>query len=259
MAEGRRRCVWYAAAGVALSALAPVGLLVLREAASPRPVAQEIFGDRLTYAYVFIATAVVLASIGFVLGRQADRLVKLSATDPLTGLLNRRAFRQRLAEELQRSMRYGTPLSLMLVDLDGLKKINDEQGHVAGDRALRCVAAAVTHALRGSDFGARWGGDEFAIVTPNTVPAAALNSAERLVARVRERGFDDAGAATVTISVGIASFDLARSAQTDIDELVRAADDALYRAKARGPGGVRTAEQVAGRLDLDVRRARTRQ
>jgi diguanylate cyclase (GGDEF)-like protein len=252
MAEGRRRCVWYAAAGVALSALAPVGLLVLREAASPRPVAQEFFADRLTYAYVFLASAVVLASLGFVLGQQADRLVKLSTTDPLTGLLNRRAFRQRLVEELQRSMRYGTPLSLMLVDLDGLKKINDEQGHVAGDRAIRCVAAAVTHTLRGSDFGARWGGDEFAIVTPNTLPAAALNSAQRLLAHVRKRSFHDSAGATVTISVGIASFELAQPAHTDIDTLVRAADDALYNAKAGGPGTVRTAEQVVGKLPSKV-------
>lgn len=188
MEHGRKRSVLYALAGAALSALAPAGLLILREVASPRPVVQELFADSLTYAFVFLATAIVLGTLGFVLGRQTDRLLMLSATDPLTGLLNRRAFRRRLVEELHRSVRYGSPLSLMLVDVDGLKRLNDEHGHAAGDRAIQCVADAITHTLRGSDFGARWGGDEFTIVAPNASPGAASPSAERLAAQMRERG-----------------------------------------------------------------------
>jgi hypothetical protein len=85
MKHGRKRSVLYALAGAALSALAPAGLLVLREVASPRPVVQELFADSLTYAYVFLVTAIVLSTLGFVLGRQTDRLLTLSATDPLTG------------------------------------------------------------------------------------------------------------------------------------------------------------------------------
>ena len=236
MEHGRKRSVLYALAGAALSSLAPAGLLVLREVASPRPVVQELFADSLTYAYVFLVTAIVLSTLGFVLGRQTDRLLTLSTTDPLTGLLNRRAFRRRLAEELHRAIRYGSPLSLMLVDVDGLKRLNDEHGHAAGDRAIQCVAAAITHTLRSSDFGARWGGDEFAIVAPNASPGAASASAERLAAQMRERGAAR-GERSVTISIGIASVDPSRHA-ADEDKLVRAADHALYVAKTGGGGGI---------------------
>ena len=253
MRHGRRRSVLYALAGLALSALAPAGLLVLREVASPRPLVVELFADKLTYAYVFLATAVVLGSVGFMLGRQADRLLTLSATDPLTGLLNRRAFRRRLSEELQRSLRYGSPLSLMLVDVDGLKRVNDEHGHAAGDSAIQSVAAAITSTLRGSDFGARWGGDEFAIVAPNASPAAASASAERLAAQMRERG-NTTGRRSVTISIGIASFDPWQHAAGE-DELVRTADHALYVAKTAGGGGICALEGV-GRTAKRVRRHR---
>jgi len=118
-------------------------LLILREIYSPRPVTTEILSDRLTYLYVLFATVMVLAFLGFALGRQADQLKALSETDALTGLPNRRALRQRLAIEFRRAVRYGTPVSLLLVDIDGLKQLNDTNGHAAGDRLIRSVAAAI--------------------------------------------------------------------------------------------------------------------
>ena len=192
----------------------------------------ELLSDRLTYLYVFFATAMILASVGFALGRQADRLAALSETDVLTGLPNRRAFGRRLSEEFRRSSRYATPMSLLFIDIDGLKQVNDEQGHAIGDRLIRTVAVAIAEELRTSDFGARWGGDEFAVLAPNTAEDAARSSAERLVARVAEESRDDRY--QTTISIGVATFDPTRHNYADLTALTRAADDALYRAKASG-------------------------
>jgi diguanylate cyclase (GGDEF)-like protein len=208
-------------------------LLVLRELYTPRPIATELASDRLTYLYVLIATAFVLACLGYVLGRQADRLEALSETDALTGIANRRALRRRLEAEFRRSTRYGTPVSLLVVDIDGLKRFNDTHGHAAGDRTIRAVADAITRGLRGSDLAARWGGDEFAVVVPNTSAKAAHSSAERLVARVASQR-DPHLRSQPTVSIGVATYDPAEARYADVEELVRAADGALYRAKASG-------------------------
>jgi diguanylate cyclase (GGDEF)-like protein len=131
----------------------------------------------------------------------------------------------------------------LLADLDGLKQLNDEQGHAAGDRAIRSVAAAITGTLRETDFAARWGGDEFAIAAPNTTAAAAVRSAERLITQVRDT--PTTGATPVTVSIGIATFDPWQHAATEIEPLIGAADAALYMAKAAGGGRARLAERMA--------------
>ena len=227
------RAVWYAAVGALLAVGAPTGLLIVREMYAPRPIASELSTERIAYLYVLIATAVVLAGLGFLLGRQADRLEALSETDALTGLANRRAFRRRLKDEFARSRRYRAPVSLLMVDIDGLKRINDAEGHIVGDRIIRAVAEAIGRGLRESDFGARWGGDEFAILAPNTSAHAAHTSAQRLVARAAEHR-DAHVRRAITVSVGVATYDPAENKYADVDALVRAADEALYRAKAAG-------------------------
>jgi two-component system cell cycle response regulator len=229
----RRRSILYAVAGAVLSLGAPIGLLLLRELYGPRPVVAELSLDRLTYIYVFLSTAIVLSTLGFALGRQTDRLAALSETDVLTGLPNRRALSRRVTEEFNRSIRYGSPISLLLVDVDGLKQVNDTHGHPAGDRVIREVADAIGTTLRHSDFGARWGGDEFAILAPNATADAARGSAERLLANVGERLSRDS-AYRSGVSIGVATFDPARNEAMDLESLVRAADQALYVAKASG-------------------------
>jgi diguanylate cyclase (GGDEF)-like protein len=207
-------------------------LLLVREIYGVRPIPTELLLERATYVYVFLTTAILLGALGYLIGRQADRLEALSETDALTGLVNRRALQRRLADDLRRSRRYGSLVSLLLVDVDGLKRINDEKGHAAGDRVIRRVADAITATLREADVGARWGGDEFAILLPNTPGDAARHSAERLAARLRWRRHADAE--PVTVSVGISTFDPAQDMHVDAEELTHLADEALYSAKRAG-------------------------
>jgi diguanylate cyclase (GGDEF)-like protein len=226
--------------GLATSAAIVIGLLLLRTAfASGYSIAVEFVSNRLTYIYVFIATAGVFSVLGYVLGRQADELRRLSLTDALTGLANRHAFQFRLRDEWRRSRRYGTPLALLLIDVDRLKRVNDEQGHEAGDRVLREVAGAIRHALRGTDAGARWGGDEFAIIAPNTGASAAGRLGQRLLTHMKERTRGQE--MPVTVSVGVAIFDPAARPPQSIPNLMRAADLALYGAKANGRNQIKVA------------------
>jgi diguanylate cyclase (GGDEF)-like protein len=235
----RRRAFFY---GFATSAALVLGLLVLRtEFASGYSLAAEFLSNRLTYIYVFVTTAVVFMILGYILGRQADELRRLSTIDALTGLYNRRAFHARLREEWRRSRRYRAPLSLLLIDVDGLKQVNDDHGHDAGDRVLRGVAGAIKHTLRETDFGARWGGDEFAIVAPNTARTAAHRLGQRLLLYMKKRAQAEAAEAAPTVSVGLAILDSAQQESKSIEWLMRTADQALYQAKASGRNQVKVA------------------
>ena len=120
-----RRAVLYATAGAILAIGELIGLLVVREIHTPRPIPAELLQERVTYIYFLLTTAVVQACLGYLLGRQTDRLAELSETDALTGLPNRRTLRRRLTYEIRRASRYRVPLSLLLLDVDGLKRIND--------------------------------------------------------------------------------------------------------------------------------------
>jgi diguanylate cyclase (GGDEF)-like protein len=166
-------------------------------------------------------------------------LRRLSATDALTGLSNRRALDDRVRDEWHRASRYGSPLALLLVDIDGLKVINDQLGHRAGDDLLRQTATAIRHSLRASDLGARWGGDEFAILAPQTSRDAARQMAERLLLQLKQER--DAKHPGISASVGVAVFACEEGVIDDPDMLMRAADEALYCAKASGRDQVKVA------------------
>ena len=170
--------------------------------------------------------------------RSQIMLREQAQTDPLTGLANLRAFRARLDDEVKRARRYRTPLTCVMADLDQLKPINDELGHAAGDRAIAQVAAVIRDELRETDFGARYGGDEFIVLLPHTAAEEGRIFAERVCARVRatELLIGDR-----RLSLG-ASFGVAcRPAEADdapAESLVHAADLALYAAKRDGRGRV---------------------
>jgi diguanylate cyclase (GGDEF)-like protein len=233
---GRR---WWAYALLTATAAAS-GLLLIRAAFAYVPsLAFEFLANRLTYVYVFVATALVFLALGYTLSRRIDELRRLSTTDALTGLPNRRAFHTRLRDEWLRARRYGSPLSLLLVDVDGLKQINDERGHAAGDEVLQTAARAIGVTMRVTDFGARWGGDEFAIVAPNTSSQSAKHLAERLLGHLSAEA--RARQAAVTTSVGVATVEPNRDPSATIERLLKAADTALYQAKDDGRNRVSVA------------------
>jgi diguanylate cyclase (GGDEF)-like protein len=239
----RRRFTYALTAGV-LSSGAPAGLLGIRLArredeVSLQRVRSEIAADRAAYMYVGAATAVIFALFGYILGRHADTLAELSETDALTELLNARGFARRLHAEVKRSKRYRQPLSLLFLDLDGLKDINDRYGHRAGSEALREVARVIRAELRETDTGARWGGDEFTILAPNTQIGPAIAFAERIRARIAHHVAEW----PLTASIGIAAFDnIDGPMPRDASALMRAADDAMYQAKRLGKNTVVAAE-----------------
>jgi diguanylate cyclase (GGDEF)-like protein len=171
------------------------------------------------------------------LSRSQSALRELAQTDPLTGLANLRAFRTRLAEEVKRARRYRTPLTCVMADMDHLKPVNDELGHSAGDRAIASVAAVIRAELRETDFGARYGGDEFVLLLPHTSGDDGLVLAERICARLRETVVEVSGRRVpIGASFGVAC--LEHDAPDAAEALVRAADAALYEAKRAGRGRV---------------------
>jgi diguanylate cyclase (GGDEF)-like protein len=197
-----------------------------------------------------VLSAVVFTLFGYLLGRKADELAERAETDGLTGLYNARGFESRLSEEIARTARYHAPLSLLLIDLDRLKAINDRHGHYAGQTALREVAAAIRSELRASDIAARWGGDEFAVIAPNTTQGAAWVMAERIRHAISSAKMKW----TLTASIGITTLDgLESECDIDAETLMRSADAALYEAKRRGRNSVAMArpmtKQEAKRAD----------
>jgi len=165
-----------------------------------------------------------------------DVLEQRSVTDPLTGLFNRYYFEAALKREIARCLRHGARLSLLLLDVDQLKAVNDRLGHQVGDRVLGGVASAIQHSLRDTDMASRYGGDEFAVILPDTDARAGRIVAERICKNVRVPIGEVVapGAVTeVTVSGGLAALPPAVTAASEA-QLIVAADQALYLAKGRG-------------------------
>lgn len=183
-----------------------------------------------------IAFAVILVtSVGFLLlqkERAEEIAQKLAVTDPLTGTFNRRTFLELADKEISRAQRATTPLSLVMIDLDHFKKVNDEYGHLAGDEVLKRSVAILQGCLRREDLLVRFGGEEFCILLPNVSLDAATQMAERIRESVERAEFTFNGhSIPVTISLGVASM-LSKSDTTAL--LIGRADEALYSAKRTG-------------------------
>ncbi len=177
------------------------------------------------------------------LRQSEERYRLLSLTDSLTGLFNSRHLMQALQSELDRANRYQRPLSLLIIDCDNFKKINDQYGHLEGDKVLQTLAGLITHSLRTSDNGFRYGGEEFVILLPETTGQAALALAERLRANFAETTvFSDAGEPICcTISVGVAQSLPGENEKS----LIRRADKVGYEAKRKGKNLVLLAKNLA--------------
>jgi PleD family two-component response regulator len=222
---------------------------------------------RWTAEEIALASALAeQAAIAIERARLYKRVQEQAITDGLTGLFNHRYFYERLDQEVARARRYGTPVSLLMVDIDDFKAFNDRHGHLAGDSVLRQLAGVLRDELRQSlDIAARYGGEEFAIILPNTpmVPATDAQlemdlagklprlrggeeppppghrgGAEEVAERIRRRisetafiGHDAAALSRITVSIGVAVF---HNKAVSVEDLVSNADAALYKAKRGG-------------------------
>jgi len=170
-----------------------------------------------------------------------ERFQFLANTDPLTGCLNRRAMLDRLEAELERASRYDLELTVLMIDLDWFKEINDTRGHLVGDTVLRQLGAILRREARSVDVVARFGGEEFTLVLPETSRQGGASFAERIRLEVEEHNFAEEGEAlNATVSVGVATYNGA-DGETTVEAMIAEADAGLYRAKREGRNLVRFA------------------
>lgn len=171
---------------------------------------------------------IVLIGIYNRLRTQFAQMQQMAHSDPLTGVSNRRHMQSLLEQELSRAERYHQPFSLLLLDLDRFKQVNDVNGHAIGDQVLREVALLLDNTMRESDALSRWGGEEFLVLAPATDLTQAVHLAQRLNLVVA--GSRIAGGLHITVSVGVACYELGDS----LEKMLQRADVALYRAKSSG-------------------------
>src|SRR5574341_106896 len=197
----------YPALGAILALGTPAGLLLTNALLAGRVptyvwVRQEIGLHPITYAYLTLSTVGALAFFGYFFGRLFDRLLLLSNTDPLTGLLNRRRFGERMGEAMKRGRRSGHALCVICLDIDRLKAINDRCGHKEGDQALLAVCRVLLDNVRAIDVVARIGGDEFAVLLPETSAAQTWTLSQRILTDLAR--FKGSSIGGLAVSIGIA-------------------------------------------------------
>ena len=232
----RRRHAWLlvlplVAAAVGFS-LRGVRAVWRAESVTTEMVADSTVNVVSAMGYMAIALTFHATLLGIVVGRILSDLRHRSRHDGLTGLLNRRAMEEALFSQMQRSRRTGEPFTVLMLDLDRFKTINDRHGHAAGDRALKHTAAALTAELREVDAVGRFGGEEFLIVMPGATVETALPVAERLrTALISDPPSIDDATLLLSASIGIAQW---REPAEEPSRLLMRADAALYNAKVRG-------------------------
>lgn len=198
---------------------------------------QRDISARKRYEMQIEEQARLLAEANVQLAQMNERLATLSLTDSLTGISNHRALYQKLEEEVTRSVRYETPLSLLIIDVDRFKFYNDTFGHPAGDEALQKIALLLQQHKRSNDVVARHGGEEFAVLLPQTGQSGALALAEGLRAAVETTSWP---LHPITISIGVATLEATATESLEVSvtsamtNLVSQADQALYSSKMRG-------------------------
>jgi len=165
--------------------------------------------------------------------RLEDQLRYLTVTDELTGAYNRRAFNEYLEKNISRAKRYNEPLSFLLLDIDHFKNINDSHGHDVGDEVLKIMVDMIKNSIRSEDIFARWGGEEFVLLLPQTNSDSAIVLAERLRTEIAQYNFSNVG--TITVSIGISEL----NDGDGLDELIKRGDMALYNAKESGRNNVK--------------------
>lgn len=220
--------------GVYLGGALLIGLVLLRQVLAMR--------ETVTYAKELHIVQEELRANNRALSEANSRLETLATTDPLTGLLNHRAFIAALNQEIKRSERYSRSCTLLFLDLDHFKALNDGYGHPAGDAVLQEFSTLVQTLLRGMDTLGRWGGEEFVALLPETDREGGLEAGERIRAAIAANLFAVGGGTRLTCSVGVATYPFDSEER---EGLVTAADRAMYGAKKLGRNQVRTASDPA--------------
>jgi diguanylate cyclase (GGDEF)-like protein len=223
---------------------APGGALAVRVLAGVHDVGTELRVHAFFYLYELIGSCLVFGIAGYLAGRRADRLRSgrdsyrvLAERDPLTSLANARTFLEHYRRSLEHAERFHEPLSLLVVDVDQLKEINDVLGHAFGTTALLRVAHVLTTCKRDTDLAARWGGDEFALLMPGADEEAARRQADAIVGTLgSEPVRADGKERVVSVTIGIAT-----AIGRPPESLFERADRALYEGKRTGRGQVRSA------------------
>jgi diguanylate cyclase (GGDEF)-like protein len=202
----------------------------------------ELVGDTFTKDQRMNAASLAAhAVVALENARLHGMVEKQALVDGLTGLANRRAASDALHAEAARAERLQTPLSVVLADLDGFKDVNDEYGHAVGDEVLRAFADVLRQTVRESDVAGRWGGEEFLLLLPGADEEGAVQLADRIRVALADRSIPGAPGLSVTASFGVAEY----AGESNSDDLVVAADSALYRAKRAGKDRVARAVQTA--------------
>jgi diguanylate cyclase (GGDEF)-like protein len=205
------------------------------------PAAWHVAGKELAIRFfaTIVCTAVISNLLVSIIGELQQKLVRQAIVDPLTGAFNRRHMEERLAEAIERFGRTKSPASLLLVDIDHFKRINDEHGHAMGDHVLQCVVAIIQKRIRKLDALFRMGGEEFVVYLPDTREDQAATVAEHLRAAIEEASL--VPGRRVSVSIGVSEL---RTGDTPLDPWLKRADDAMYRAKKTGRNSVVTAAAV---------------
>jgi two-component system, cell cycle response regulator len=193
----------------------------------------ELGGDDYITKPFYVPELLARLSVGERLTREKRQREREAAHDGLTGLYNRRMFEERLGDEFDRARRYRRPLSVLMIDIDDFKQVNDTHGHDCGDHVLRKIAQILTKKTRKSDVPVRYGGEEFVLILPETHVQDACRAGEKLRNEVKAQVFNsDSSPFSVTISLGVASTSV--KAYQEPQALLKDADIALYKAKRRG-------------------------
>ncbi|KZZ60032.1 hypothetical protein A3762_03400 [Oleiphilus sp. HI0125] len=217
--------------GIGLAIMFPIGWVVLQWIAGRNPFSNVSF-DILLYGYITCMSAIVFARFGYIIGKREQTMTDLALSDGLTGLYNKRYFQTRLDQEFERYQRYNTPMSLIQIDLDHFKRVNDTWGHQAGDMVLKEVSKLILDNLRTGEIAARIGSEEVCIIVCNSQSNEAFQLAERLRKRIKELRLQWNGE-EIRIS---ASFGITQASPNVLTkwQLYERADKALYQAKKHG-------------------------
>jgi diguanylate cyclase (GGDEF)-like protein len=216
-----------------------IGLTLLGYGLDPPTDVWDGVTNRAFSIIVVLGTAICLTK----LSQYERRLLIQSMTDPLTGLLNRRSFLELSGKEATRARRHGNPFSVLMLDIDHFKKVNDTHGHPVGDLVIKALGGVCTKALRPHDLLARYGGEEFVLTLPHTSADGARVVAERIREAVEQTAVPcESGPVRFTVSVGVATY----ADDESFDHAVERADKALYVSKQSGRNRVTVAGAGAG-------------